>query len=511
MGDSALIETMSDDSAHVQISGLSKRFGGAHALRDVNLAIRRGEVHGLVGENGAGKSTLGKIIAGVIRPDAGTVEVNGRTVSYSTPREALKDGIAMIAQEVMVVPRMNVVENVFLGGRVRRPYAVSKRELIERYEVLDEQVGFKISPTALVRELAIGDQQKVEILRALARDAQLLVMDEPTAALSRPEAQRLFEAIRRLRERGTTVVFVSHLLEEVLDLVDTVTVLKDGKLVRTAPAVEESPDTLIMSMVGRPLERVFPKKIFPPGDAKTVLSVRGLATRKPLRDISVEVREGEIVALAGLIGSGRSEVGHAVFGADPVTSGRIQVDGVPATIRSPRQAIGRGIALLPESRRQQGLVLIGSVASNVTLAHVRDISWFGTVRRREERSRVTELMKDLDIRAPDTGVRVASLSGGNQQKVLFAKWLFRRPTVLIADEPTRGIDVGAKQHIYGLLHELACQGVAILLISSEVEEVLGLAHRVLVMRKGQIIAELAGSGLTEEALMVAAFGGVVHG
>lgn len=511
MKNGSILERSNRDIIHVRAVELGKRFGGAHALKGVTLAIRRGEVHGLVGENGAGKSTLGKIIAGVIRADTGTLYVDGRAVSYATPREALRDGIAMIAQEVMVVPRMTVVENVLLGSRDRRPYAVSKRDLAKRYEAIDEQVGFGIPPHMPVGQLALGDQQKVEILRALAREAQLIVMDEPTAALTRPEAQRLFEAIRLLRRRGTTIVFVSHFLEEVLDLADAVTILKDGELVRTAPAREETPDRLIESMVGRPLDRVFPEKIFPPGDAKTVISIRGLTTHKLLRDISFDVKQGEIVALAGLIGSGRSEVAHAIFGASPVDAGQVSIDGKPVVVKSARKAISRGIALLPESRRQQGLLLTRSIAENMTLAHIGDISWIGLIRSREERKRVTDLMKDLDIRAADRSVRVASLSGGNQQKVLFGKWLFRRPRLLIADEPTRGVDVGAKQHIYRLLRALASQGVAVILISSEIEEVMGLAHRVLVMRQGKVIAELAGAGLTEEALMVSAFGGVVHG
>jgi ABC-type sugar transport system ATPase subunit len=290
-----------------------------------------------------------------------------------------------------------------------------------------------------------------------------------------------------------------------------VTVLKDGELVRTAPAQNETPDRLIESMVGRPLDRVFPEKIFPPADAKTVISIRGLTTDKLLRDISFDVKQGEIVALAGLIGSGRSEVAHAIFGASPIDSGQVTVDGKPVAVKSARRAISRGIALLPESRRQQGLLLMRSISENVTLAHLGDITRIGLIRSREETTRVNELMKDLDIRAPDRKVRVASLSGGNQQKVLFGKWLFRQPRLLIADEPTRGIDVGAKQHIYRLLRALASQGVAVILISSEIEEVMGLAHRVLVMRQGRVIAELAGTSLTEEALMVSAFGGVVHG
>jgi simple sugar transport system ATP-binding protein/ribose transport system ATP-binding protein len=416
----------------------------------------------------------------------------------------------MIAQEVMVVPRMSVLENVFLGNPDQRPYAVSIRDLERRYATLDKSVGFKIEAQAIVGHLPLGDQQKVEILRALARDAKLIVMDEPTASLTRPEAQRLFEAVRLLRQRGTTIVFVSHFLEEVLGLADTVTILRDGKLVRTAAAAAETRDTLIESMLGRSLDRVFPEKVVPPSDARIVLSVRGLTQRKVVRDVSLNVAAGEIVALAGLIGSGRSETAHAIFGASRADKGEVIVDGKRVVIRSPRAAIGKGMALVPESRRDQGLLLSRSVAENITLAHLSDVSWAGAIRFRQERRRVVALMHDLDVRAANPDVRVSRLSGGNQQKVLFGKWLFRRPQLLIADEPTRGIDVGAKQHIYRLLGMLASQGVAILLITSELEEVMGLAHRVLVMRHGKIVAELAGQDMSEEALMVAAFGGVVN-
>lgn len=508
--DSASALRPSTGVPYVQAAALGKRFGGAHALKGVDLTIRRGEVHGLVGENGAGKSTLGKIIAGVIRADTGTLIVDGRAVAYRTPRDALRDGIAMIAQEVMVVPRLSVVDNVFLGSSEPRPYAISTSDLARRYAVLDEQVGFKIPPHVAVGQLALGDQQKVEILRALARNAQLIVMDEPTAALTRPEAQRLFEAIRMLRRRGTTIIFVSHFLEEVLGIADTVTILRDGELVRTASADSETADSLIESMIGRPLDRVFPEKVLPPADSGIVLSVRGLTTRELLRDISFDVAEGEIVALAGLMGSGRSEVAHAIFGADRIESGQVSIDGRQVVVKSPRSAIARDIALLPESRRDQGLLLGRSITENMTLAHIGDVSWMGAIRSREERTRVDALMRELDIRASDGGVPVAALSGGNQQKVLFGKWLFRRPRLLIADEPTRGIDVGAKQHIYRLLRTLATHGVAVLLISSEIEEVIGLAHRVLVLRQGRVVVELTGAKLTEEALTIAAFGGLVH-
>lgn len=502
---------MSDPgSFHIQTVALGKRFGGAHALEKIDLAIRRGEIHGLVGENGAGKSTLGRIIAGAIRADSGSLLVDGRVVSYRTPREALRDGIAMIAQEVMVVPRMSVIENVFLGNPDRRPYAVSMRDLERRYEMLDQSIGFMIPPHATVGQLALGDQQKVEILRALARDAKLIVMDEPTATLTRPEAQRLFEAIRTLHQRGTTIIYISHFLEEVLGLADTVTILRDGKLVRTAAVATETRDTLIESMLGRSLDRVFPEKTVPSRDARIVLSVRGLTQGKVLRDVSLDVAQGEIVVLTGLIGSGRSEVAHAIFGASRANSGQVTLNGHTVVIRSTRGAIRKGMALVPESRRDQGLLLARTIVENVTLAHLSDVSWAGVIRVRQERIRVAALMQELDVRAANPDVTVARLSGGNQQKVLFGKWLFRRPQLLIADEPTRGVDVGAKQHIYWLLSRLASEGVAVLLITSELEEVIGLAHRVLVMRQGSIVAQLSGTGISEEALMMAAFGGVVN-
>jgi ABC-type sugar transport system ATPase subunit len=491
--------------AHVEVIGIGRRFGGVQALKDIDLAIARGEIHGLVGENGAGKSTLGKIIAGVITPDEGELRVSGRPVSYRAPRDALADGLTLIAQEISLVPGRSVIENVYLGRESHRLSWVDRRELRRRYGELNERAGFDLPGDVPAGALRLADQQKVEILRALARNAELIVMDEPTAALTADESEKLFEIVRGLKQGGTTIVFVSHFLEDVLALVDTVTVLKDGLLVRTAPAAEETPDRLVTAMIGRSLDLTFPEKQFPPDDAPVVLSVRGLRREGVIEDISFDVHAGEIVGLAGLIGSGRSEVARAIFGADRYDGGELELGGRPLNARTPRQAIRAGIAMLPESRKDQGLLMERSLVENVTLPHLSEISTASVVNRRDEHRRASALMRDVDVRAERATVPVLTLSGGNQQKVLFAKWLFRQPKLLLADEPTRGVDVGAKQAIYQLIHRLAADGMAVLLISSEHEEVLGLAHRVLVMRGGRIVGDFDGHDVTEDQVMSAAF------
>ena len=492
-------------SVHVELRGVAKRFGGVQALADVDLAIERGSIHGLVGENGAGKSTLGKIVAGVHRLDAGELWVDGRRVDYRSPRDALRDGVTIIAQEPTLVPHRSVLENVFLGIESGRAGVVDEGVLRRRYSELVEQAQLVLPPGRLARTLRVADQQKVEVLRTMARDARLVVMDEPTSALTADEAERLFEVVRRLRERGTTIIYVSHFLEEVLALVDTVTVLRDGRLVRTAPAAGETPERLVAAMLGRSIELTFPDRLFPPADAPVRLSVRNLARPPHVEGVSLEVRAGEIVGLAGLIGSGRSEVARAIFGADHRDAGEIEVDGEPVRIRSPRQALRSGVVMLPEDRKAQGLHMLRSIVDNVTLPHLDAVSRSGVVAARQERAGVVELIRRIDVRAKGPSAKVSTLSGGNQQKVLFAKWLFRRPRVFIADEPTRGVDVGAKRAIYELIHSLAAEGMAVLLISSEHEEVLGLAHRVLVMRGGRIVAELDREAMSEGAVLQAAF------
>jgi len=492
-------------TAHVETRAISKRFGGVQALRDVDLEIERGAIHALVGENGAGKSTLGKILAGVHKPDEGELWVEGSRVAYRSPRDALRDGITIITQEPTVVPHRSVQENVFLGVERGAAGMLDERRTARRFAALVEETGIELPGRRLARTLRVADQQKVEILRAIARDAKLFVMDEPTSALTTDEAERLFEVIRRLRDGGATVVYVSHFLPEVLRLADAVTVLRDGRLVRTAPTKDETPERLVSAMLGRSLDLAFPPKVPAPKDAPVVLSVRGLSRPPAVQDVSFDIRAGEIVGLAGLIGSGRSEVARAIFGADRPIAGVIEVDGRPVSPRSPRAAIRRGIAMLPEDRKRQGLLMLRSVVDNVTLPHLEDVSAVGVLSTRIERTRTSELIASLDVRAKSNDAPVNTLSGGNQQKVLFAKWLFRRPRVLIADEPTRGVDVGAKRAIYELIESLAAEGIAVLLISSEHEEVLGLAHRVLVMRGGRIVAEFDEQTMSENAVLHAAF------
>jgi ABC-type sugar transport system ATPase subunit len=495
------------DRVSVEVSDIVKRFDGVLALDGVSVGIAGGSVHGLVGENGAGKSTLVKILAGVHRPDAGRIVVGGEDRSFRSPREALAAGIAIIAQEPVVVPARSVVENVFLGIEHGRRGYVSRRTLARRFERLCTETELEVSGDAIAGELRVADQQKVEVLRAVARRARVLIMDEPTSALTTDEAQRLFDVVHRLRAAGTTIVYVSHFLKEVLTLADDVTVLRDGRLVRTSPSVDETPASLIEAMLGRPMETAFPEKRPAPASVPVVLEVRGVTRGTRLRDVSFDVRAGEIVGLAGLVGSGRTEVARAIFGADPVDAGTVTLDGRPLSGRSPRRAIRAGIGMVPEDRKLEGVLLDRSIAENITLSHLDAVWTVGVVSGRQERSAVVDLMQRIGVRARGPRAKVGELSGGNQQKVLFARGLFKPPRLLIVDEPTRGVDVGAKRSIYRLLADVAAAGTAVLLISSEHEEVLGMAHRILVMRQGAIVAELDQHTMNEAAIVNAAFGG----
>jgi ABC-type sugar transport system ATPase subunit len=485
--------------------GVSKSFGGVQAVIDADLELEAGRIHGLVGENGAGKSTLAKVIAGVHAPDEGELAIDGQAVRFGSPRDALANGVATIAQEIALVPRATVAENVLLGIEPRATGFVRRRALRQRFDELNERTGFELRGGARVAALRTAEQQKVEILRAIARDARLIVMDEPTAALTRDESARLLEIVRRLAADGTAVLLISHYLDEVLAVCDTVTVMRDGRVVRTAAAAGETPQTLVAAMVGREVSLEYPAKRPPAADAPVALEVRGLTRRGALEDISFAVRAGEVVGLAGLVGSGRTEVARGIFGADSLDAGEVLLEGQPVRLRSPRQAIRHGVAMLPESRKEQGLVMMRSVRENVTLSTLPDFAEGGLVSRRKERARARELSADLSIRTPSVDAAVGTLSGGNQQKVLFARWLVRPPKVLIVDEPTRGVDVGAKRQIHDLILELADRGMAVLVISSELEEVLGLSHRVLVMRRGRIVGEFDHTEATMERVMSAAF------
>jgi ribose transport system ATP-binding protein len=498
---------MSTEAAvtHLQLVSIGKRYSGTKALDDVSVEVTGGTVHALVGANGAGKSTLGKVIGGVIRPDDGQMFVNDRPVRFRDPREARIDGIATISQELSPVPHMSVIENIFFGIEPRWAGLVQWRRMRAQYDELVSQWGFELDPNAKVGTLRTADKQKVEILRAVASDARVIVMDEPTSSLTSVETETLHRMIRALRERGRTIVYVSHFLDEVLDLTDTVTVLRSGRLVRTGPAAAETEERLVAGMFGAAAAAEHfekPKHLTSP----VVLDVSGLNRKGVLTDISLQVRAGEIVGLAGLVGSGRSELARAIAGADPVDRGTIVVDSTTRHIRSPADALAAGIAFLPESRKDDGLFLGLSLSANTTFADLPAVaSRMGVLRLALERRKTHALLKLTSVEPPVTSAKVVNLSGGNQQKVLFARGLFRNPRVLILDEPTRGVDVSARAAIHRLINNLAAEGTAVLLISSEIEEVLGLAHRVLVMRRGSITTEF-GADPPMEAVMEAAFG-----
>jgi ABC-type sugar transport system ATPase subunit len=474
--------------AIIRLVSIGKRYAGTSALDDVSLEVKAGSVHALVGANGAGKSTLGKVIGGVVRPDDGEMFIDGRAVKYANPREARNDGIATIAQELALAPAMSVIENVFMGIEPRRAGLIDRRRMRKQYAELISRSGFELNGDVTVGSLRTADRQKVEILRAVNTDARIIVMDEPTSSLTSVETQALHRMTRALRDQGKSIVYVSHFLDEVLALADTVTVMRSGHLVRTAAAGEETEESLVAGMFGVAVEaEQFEKP--PPSTAPVMLEAQGLHRAGVLNDVSLTVRQGEIVGLAGLVGSGRTELARAIAGADPIDRGKITVDGKERRIRSPAHAMAAGIAYITEERKKDGLFLELSLSANTTFADVPAISARGILRRAFEREKTRTLLRSLSVDPPLPHARAMSLSGGNQQKVLFARWLFRNPKVLLLDEPTRGVDVSARAAIHRLINNLAREGAAVLMISSEIEEVLGLAHRVLVMRRGAITRE----------------------
>jgi ABC-type sugar transport system ATPase subunit len=497
-------DLVEDSPTVTRLIGVKKAFGGVQALRGVDLTVSKGSIHALVGENGAGKSTLGKIISGVIQPDEGDTLVNGDLVKLRSPRDALNVGIATIEQEVALVSRLSVRDNILLGNEPRRFGFVRRRELKRRCDALLADSGFGLDPSALAGKLSLGAQQQVEIVRALSRDAELVVMDEPTAALNEEETQTLHRAIRALAATGTSVLLVSHFLREVLSLADTVTVLRDGKVVRTGPAADETEDSLILAMLGRSLGSVFPSRQPPTSDAPAVLSARDLFA-PGVRGVTIDVAPGEIVGLAGLGGSGRTELARALYGAAPIHNGEVRIGGDMVKTPGPRVSIDHGLRIIPESRKDEGLLLGRSITENITISTLPQISAHGLIRKGIERQRTAQIMAKLAIPGDRGSGKVSTLSGGNQQKVLFARLLMDKPVVIIADEPTRGVDIGAKAAIYQLLVSLAAEGIGILVISSEIEEIIGLAHRVVVLHQGRVSAELRGNAINEGSILAAAF------
>jgi rhamnose transport system ATP-binding protein len=498
----------------LELSHAAKSFGAVRALIDGSVTLRAGEVHALLGENGAGKSTLVKILAGVHQPDSGTLTVAGTEVTLHGPAAARAAGIAVIYQEPTLFPDLTVAENMFIGRQPLRSGSKIDRRIdrrIDRKAMLTEaaaifaRLGVPLDPARLARGLSIADQQVVEIGKALSLDARVIVMDEPTAALSAAEVDRLFEVVRTLRDGGTAVLFISHRLEEVFAICTQVTVMRDGRHVLSGDLAGRTAADLVRAMVGRDLaDRPQRAAGATPGDS--VLTVERLTREGVFTDVSFTVRAGEIVALAGLVGAGRSEVARAVFGIDSYDAGAVTVHGRRLRKASPTSAMAAGIGFVPEDRRQQGLVMDMSVQQNVALASLGRLRKGGLIRASAERSMAADWAARLKIKYGRLTDPVAMLSGGNQQKVVLAKWLGRKPSVLIVDEPTRGIDVGTKAEVHHLLTELAGSGVGVLMISSELPEVLGVSDRILVMREGELVAEFSHAEASEEAIMSAAMG-----
>jgi rhamnose transport system ATP-binding protein len=492
-------------AARLALTGVSKSFGAVAALRDVHLELFAGEAHALVGENGAGKSTLVKILAGVHAPDAGTMTLDGTPVEFHGPADARAAGVAVIYQEPTLFPDLSVAENIFMGRQPLRAWRRIDRVAMRRQAgELFGRLGVRLDPDRPARGLSIADQQLVEIAKALSFEARILVMDEPTAALSGVEVERLFSVARSLRDAGTAVLFISHRFDEVFALCQRVTVMRDGAWVSTDPAADLTIDQVVRRMVGRDVSSLYPRQETTPREV--LLDVRGLTSRGAFSDVSFTVRGGEIVALAGLVGAGRSEVVRAVFGIDPYDGGEVYVAGRRLAAGSPTAAIEAGVALVPEDRRQQGLVMELSVQRNATLARRWSLARLGILRPAVERADAAAWTDRLQVKAARLAADVSTLSGGNQQKVVLAKWLSTNPRVLIVDEPTRGIDVGTKAEVHRLLSQLAADGVAILMISSELPEVLGMADRVLVMHSGRLVREIPRDQASEEAVMFAATG-----
>jgi rhamnose transport system ATP-binding protein len=488
----------------------ARSFGSVRALEDASIELYAGEAHGLVGENGAGKSTLVKVLAGVHRPDSGRLLLDGEQVHLGGPADARTAGIAVIYQEPTLFPDLSVAENIFMGRQpLARGRRIDGRELRRRVGALMERLGVPLDPSGPARGLSIADQQIVEIAKALSFEARVIVMDEPTAALSGAEVERLFSVARALRDQGAAVLFISHRLDEIFALCQRVTVMRDGRRVFTGQLAGLTRDDLVRRMVGRELSAMFPKQDVALGEV--ALSVRRLTREGVFTDVSFEVRHGEIVGLAGLVGAGRSEVARAVFGIDRRDAGEVVVEGRRLPAASPTAAMAAGVGYVPEDRRAQGLVMDLSIARNTSLASLGRLRRGLFIRGADERRLAEDWAARLRLKLSRFSDPASALSGGNQQKLVLAKWLARRPSVLIVDEPTRGIDVATKAEVHRLLSDLAGKGVAILMISSELPEILGMADRVLVMHEGRLRAELTREQATEERVMFAATGSLGGG
>ena len=485
----------------LELHGIEKSFPGVRALRDMNLTLERGSVHVICGENGAGKSTLMKIVNGVYQPDRGEIRIEGERAVFRDPSHARGHGIAMIFQELNFIPEMTVEQSLFLGIEpLNRLRGIDWRSIRRSTLALLEREQLPYGPTTLLKDLSVSDLQMLEILKAVSSESRILIMDEPTSALTSKEVEALFQKIADFKAKGVGILYISHRMEEIFRIADEVTVMRDGALVETRPARDFDIDTVIQLMVGRTLDNAYPQRTARrPGEV--VLEVDRITRRPQFVDVSLDVRAGEIVGLGGLMGAGRTEVARTLFGLDPYETGVVKIRGKPARIRSVRDAISRSMAMLSEDRRRYGLVSVRDVKENVTLAGLARVIHGGWLHRTQERRLVSSLCDRMNVKAPSLETTVGALSGGNQQKVVFAKWMLRDPDILILDEPTRGIDVGSKYEIYKIMVELAQEGKAILLISSDLPELLGVSDRIYVMARGRVAGELRAEDASPETVM----------
>ena len=491
----------------LRMAGVGKSFPGVRALDGIDLDLHSGEVLALLGENGAGKSTLIKILGGAHRPDSGSIEIGGSPVHISHPRHAQAAGVAIIYQEFNLVPAMTARENIFLGRERGRMGLLSAAEERRQAKTLFERIGVEVDPEALCRNLTVAQQQVVEIAKALAQEARIIVMDEPTASLTPREVDKLLAIVRDLRAQGIGIIYISHRLDEVFALADRAMVLRDGGHVDTRPVSDLTRDAVIQLMVGRSLDQEYPKRKADIGEVR--LHARGLRRGAAVRGVDLEMRRGEVLGLTGLVGAGRTETARLLFGADKREAGVIELDGKSLRIKTPRDAIAAGICMLTEDRKAEGLILSQSVQDNFGLPNLRAFGQWGFIHRGREAGALMEHVESLRIKLADARQNANTLSGGNQQKVVLAKWLERNAEVLIFDEPTRGIDVGAKYEIYQLMNRLAARGKAILMISSELPEVLGMSDRILVMHEGRVTGEITEvANATQEDIMQMAVGGL---
>lgn len=487
------------------MSKINKVFPGVHALKDVDFDLYPGQVCGLVGENGAGKSTLMNVLGGVLQPESGTMQINGATVSFSTTKQAEEAGVAFIHQELSLFKELDVATNIYIQNLPKSgPLLNIKKLQSDAKRILDSMHLGHISPNSVVGELKIGEQQLIEIGRALAQDTKILILDEPTSSLTRPEIEILFSIIRELRDKGVAVIFITHRLDEIYDVCDTITIMRDGEKIISTDIDSIERSEVVNTMIGRSVDEFYKHSEHQKG--KELLSVKGLCSKKKLNNISLEVHQGEVVGIYGLLGSGRSEILRSIFGLYNTSGGEIYIKGKKITISSPSQALREGIAFVTEDRRHEGLVLDHSVEDNLVLTKLKAIKKGLFTSAAAGKEIYEQSVKQLNIKTPGPKRQVKFLSGGNQQKVVIAKWLNCNPELLMLDEPTRGIDVGAKHEIYTIIENLLAQNMGVLLVSSELPEILGLCDRVIVLKEGSIAADLSGNEITQEALLSAAMG-----